>query len=65
MARGKLIVFEGAEGAGKTTQIRLITERLAAAGVPSLAVREPGGTPVGDAIRRILLDSEHHMQCRG
>ena len=61
MARGKLIVFEGAEGAGKTTQIRLITERLAAAGVPSLAVREPGGTPVGDAIRRILLDSEHHI----
>ena len=61
MARGKLIVFEGAEGAGKTTQIRLITERLATAGVPALAVREPGGTPVGDAIREILLDSEHHI----
>ena len=61
MARGKLIVFEGAEGAGKTTQIRLIAERLAVAGVPVLAVREPGGTPVGDAIREILLDSEHHI----
>jgi dTMP kinase len=61
MSRGKLIVFEGAEGAGKTTQIRLIAERLANAGVPIVAVREPGGTPVGDAIRQILLDSEHHM----
>jgi dTMP kinase len=61
MARGKLIVFEGAEGAGKTTQIRLISERLASAEVPALAVREPGGTPVGDAIREILLGSEHHI----
>jgi len=61
MPRGKLIVFEGAEGAGKTTQIKLITKRLATAGVPVLAVREPGGTPVGDAIREILLDSEHHI----
>jgi len=61
MPRGELIVFEGAEGAGKTTQIRLIADRLAAAGLPFLAVREPGGTPVGDAIRKILLDSEHHI----
>jgi dTMP kinase len=61
MARGKLIVFEGAEGAGKTTQIRLISERLAKAGVPVLAVREPGGTPVGDAIREIVLESDNHM----
>ena len=61
MPRGKLIVFEGAEGAGKTTQIKLIAERLASAGVSVVAVREPGGTPVGDAIRGILLDSEHHI----
>ena len=61
MPRGKLIVFEGAEGAGKTTQIRLIAERLGSAGVSVVAVREPGGTPVGDAIRGILLDSEHHI----
>jgi dTMP kinase len=61
MSRGRLIVFEGAEGAGKTTQIRLIAERLTIAGVTTVAVREPGGTPVGDAIREILLDSEHHM----
>jgi len=61
MDRGKLIVFEGAEGAGKTTQIRLIAERLAVTGIPVIAVREPGGTPVGDSIRDIVLESDHHM----
>ncbi len=65
MPRGKLIVFEGAEGAGKTTQIKLIAKRLTAARIPVLAVREPGGTPVGDAIREILLDSEHHISPPG
>jgi dTMP kinase len=61
MARGKLIVFEGAEGAGKTTQIRLLAERLGSAGISCVAVREPGGTPVGDAIRQILLHPEKEI----
>jgi dTMP kinase len=61
MGVGKLIVFEGAEGAGKTTQIKRLAERLAQAGIPCVAVREPGGTPVGDAIREILLDREWHV----
>ena len=61
MARGRLIVFEGAEGAGKTTQIRILAERLATAGIPSVAVREPGGTPVGDDIREILLHPEQEI----
>jgi dTMP kinase len=61
MARGKLIVFEGPEGAGKTTQIRLVAERLGATGISVVAVREPGGTPVGDAIREILLDPEQEI----
>ncbi len=61
MARGRLIVFEGAEGAGKTTQIRVLAERLATAGVGCIAVREPGGTPVGDAIREILLHPEQEI----
>jgi dTMP kinase len=61
MPRGLIIVFEGAEGAGKTTQIRILAERLATAGIPSIAVREPGGTPVGDSIRELLLHPEQEI----
>jgi dTMP kinase len=53
-----LIVFEGPEGAGKTTQLRLTTEWLAGLGLDVLALREPGGTPLGDEIRRLLLDPD-------
>ena len=59
--RGKLIVLEGAEGAGKTTQIRLLAERLTVGGIQCVAVREPGGTPVGDDIREILLQPEQEI----
>lgn len=58
MQRGKLIVFEGAEGAGKTTQIRTLADRLKARGINVATFREPGGTPVGDAIRSIVLAQE-------
>jgi dTMP kinase len=61
VARGRLIVFEGVEGAGKTTQIRLLAERLAKAGITARGVREPGGTPVGDDIREILLHPEKEI----
>jgi dTMP kinase len=61
MSRGRLIVFEGIEGAGKTTQIKLLAERLAGAGVVARGVREPGGTPVGDDIREILLHPEKEI----
>jgi dTMP kinase len=61
MSRGQLVVFEGVEGAGKTTQIKLLAERLTAAGISCLAVREPGGTPVGDSIREILLHPEQEI----
>jgi len=54
--RGKLIVLEGAEGVGKTTQIRRLDETLSARGIDHVMVREPGGTRIGDAIRRLLLD---------
>lgn len=52
---GLFIVLEGVEGSGKTTQARLLGERLARAGVDHLVTREPGGTEVGEEIRRILL----------
>ena len=51
-----LIVYEGPEGAGKSTQLRLLSEWLVSRGRDVIAVREPGGTILGDEIRRILLD---------
>ncbi len=52
---GKFITFEGGEGAGKSTQILQLAERLKAAGVTSVLTREPGGTATAEAIRRLLL----------
>jgi len=61
---GRLIVFEAPEGAGKTTQLQLLTAWLGARGLPHLAVREPGGTPLGDEIRAILLDPARELSAR-
>ena len=61
MTAGRLLVFEGAEGAGKSTQIRRLAAWLAGRGVPHRVVREPGGTPVGEEIRRLVLDEPHDL----
>jgi len=52
--RGKLITFEGPEGAGKSTQAAMLIAKLEARGISVLYSREPGGTPLGEAIRGIL-----------
>jgi dTMP kinase len=54
--RGRLITLEGGEGAGKSTQARRLAAALAAAGLPVLRTREPGGAPGAETIRGLLLD---------
>ena len=58
MKQGLFVSFEGIEGCGKTTQIDRLSDWLSNEGLPFMVTREPGGTAVGEGIRRILLDSQ-------
>ncbi|MDD4309301.1 MAG: dTMP kinase [Candidatus Cloacimonetes bacterium] len=52
------ITFEGIEGSGKSTQVKLLTKALTALNLPYITTREPGGTPISEAIRTLLLNPE-------
>lgn len=56
MQRGRLIVLEGGEGAGKSSNLQALQHMLEARGLNALRTREPGGTPLGEALRHLLLD---------
>lgn len=53
--KGRFVVLEGLDGVGKTTQVALLSEWLGAQGASHIVVREPGGTPIGEAIRELVL----------
>lgn len=55
LARGRLITLEGIEGVGKSTNLRFIADKLVAAGISFVMTREPGGTPLAEEIRALLV----------
>lgn len=61
--RGAFITFEGCEGSGKSTQIRLLSEKLTAIGADFIVTREPGGSDVAEQIRKIILDGKNVAMC--
>lgn len=61
--RGKLVVFEGCEGSGKSTQLRLLSEYLKERGVDFILTREPGGSEISEQIRNIILNGKNTAMC--
>ena len=57
--RGRFITVEGIEGAGKSTQMAVIGEFLGQQGIRVVVTREPGGTPLSEAVRDLLLDPDN------
>jgi dTMP kinase len=58
MASGRFITFEGGEGSGKSTQAKLLSDRLSAQGVDVVLTREPGGSPFAERVRTLILDPD-------
>ncbi len=59
MSRGKFITFEGCDGCGKSTQLKMLSDYLSAEGVPHIFTREPGGGRISEQIREILLSGKN------
>jgi dTMP kinase len=62
MTRGKFITFEGIDGAGKSTHIGFVTDYLTSHGKTVVSSREPGGTPLGEKLRDLLLHEKMHLE---
>ncbi len=60
--RGKFITFEGIDGAGKSTHIQWLADQLTARGKTVVTTREPGGTPLGEKLRGLLLSEPMHLE---
>ena len=63
MKKGLFITFEGIDGCGKSTQLARIASRLKGEGISCLVTREPGGTPISEKIREILISSQYSEMC--
>ncbi len=61
--KGKFITFEGCEGSGKSTQIRLLSEKLKESGIDFIVTREPGGSDIAEQIRKIILNPANTAMC--
>ncbi|HVL75353.1 MAG TPA: dTMP kinase [Noviherbaspirillum sp.] len=62
MKSGKFITFEGIDGAGKSTHVAAVSEQLRALGKTVVLTREPGGTPLGERLRELLLHESMHLE---
>lgn len=61
-SRGRLITLEGVDGAGKSTHLQWLESALASAGVRVVSTREPGGTPLGESLRDLLLSTDMTLE---
>ena len=63
--KGKFVTIEGCEGSGKSTQLRLLSERLKKQGIPHMVTREPGGSEIAEQIRSVILNGKNTAVCDG
>ena len=61
-ARGRFITLEGIDGAGKSSHLEFICSQVRARGVEAVLTREPGGTPIGEAVRAVVLERNMHAR---